>query len=185
MERGMSPTTRGKVDVLLLSLAILLAVEGSVLAARLVGPSASGNRWLEVGDTVIGVQVAGATEVAMPIIGGNTTVLLAFRSDCPYGGDVAPIWYRWIQENAGRRVIAVTSEPRQAGEGYLAQLGLEVELTTIDDRSRPTQANLLVARVPWVFVLDADGVILAHGHGALIEEVGGQPWDGATLGQPQ
>jgi len=177
--------TRGKVDILFLFLATLLGVQVSVLVAWLANSSARTDRWLEVGDTVSGVPVVGATEGPMPIADGDTTVVLAFRSGCPYCESVVPVWRQWIAENHHRRVIALNPESRRMGKGYVTRHGLEVELTTIDDRYGKSWAHLLVARVPWVFVLDAEGVVLAQGHGSRIQELDMGPGAGASLEEPE
>ncbi len=169
----------GKVDILLLGLTLLLAAQFSFLVTRLVRQPTSTVPWLEVGDTLKGIQAIDSAGRDVPIVGGGSTVLLVFRSDCGHCEEVAPRWRRWLEGKTGHRVIAVTSEPRVTAEGFLSRHRLEVELVTVEDHSLRDRTYALTARTPWVFILGREGVIRAHGHGAQIQELEKDPVAGS------
>ena len=132
----------GRIDVFVLGLVLLLAAQLSFLATRLARQQTSPVPWLEVGDTLRGIQAVYSVGAEVPVVDGEPTVLLVFRSDCGYCEEIAPVWRRWIEGNAGRRVIAVTSEPWGTAKGFVSRHRLKVESVTVEDRSVQAWADL-------------------------------------------
>ena len=162
-----------RTDVLLVGLALLAIFQLSVLASRKGPWAGSSVSWLQVGDSVTMIRSFDSHGEQAPLANGEPTVLLVFRSDCGHCQAVASLWRDWIGESGqGLGVVAVTSDPLERATAFVSQHSLGVEVLTVDEGLRGGPSHPLTARTPWVFFLDGAGVVLTHGHGAQIGDIG-------------
>jgi len=136
------------------------------------GETGSDPAWIESGDTLGAVVAITSTGGRTSLATGAPLLLLVFHSECGHCRELVPVWKDWIQESApGVRIIAVTREPQQRGIEFLASFGWHPELLTVPPSDGWTKSRALVARTPWAFLLDEDGVILAEAHGRMVSQL--------------
>ena len=164
--------TLGRREILLPGLALLAVLQLAVMATGgSLSPRLS-SAWIQVGDTLSMVRATDAHGAPVSPTTGEPTVLLVFRSDCGHCQEVAPLWRDWIG-SAGRsyRVFALTADPIETASAFVTQYGLDAQVVTVDGRFGRGEAHFLLARTPWVFLLDGEGVIQAQGHGSQIGKI--------------
>ena len=160
-----------------LSLLLLVVVAQAVHVVVRPDPAADGVApapGVLVGDTVgtltgyLGDGVPGI--VPLDADPGTVTVLYAFNSECAFGDDVAPEWAGHFTSAAppGTKIrrIAVTRDLPEAAATYAERFGWEVDLISVARTSQSSRESFLVSRTPWIYVLDSDGVLRFHDHGA-------------------
>jgi len=121
------------------------------------------------------VEEGTATTVPLRKEPGAVTVLYAFHSECGFSDDVAPAWGRHFATpdsgTSGVRRIALTRDPPGAAADYARRFGWRVELLSVSRLPDTSREHALVARTPWAFVFDSDGVLRFHDHGAELERI--------------
>jgi hypothetical protein len=134
-----------------------------VLGVRFAHGAGASPTWLEVGDTLFGIPTRGRS--GSEVLSGGPMVLLAFDSHCSPSLAVASAWAAWIRESGlGWHVVAVSSEPLEVAQAFARQQGWDVEVAVVE-------VGPLTKRTPWVFVLNAEGVLVAQGHGSRISQL--------------
>jgi len=134
---------------------------------------------VRVGDTLgfLSGHVEDGTATTLPLREerGAVTVLYAFHSECGFCDDVAPAWGRYFAApdsgTAGLRRIALTRDPPATAADYARRFGWRVELLSVSRLPDTSREHVLVARTPWVFVFDSDGMLRFHDHGAELERI--------------
>lgn len=127
------------------------------------GPSASA---VGVGTDLSGVTVRTAAGVETPLATGEPLVLLVFHSECGHCRRVAPDWKAWMSSGGGAaQAVALSPEPPSVAGAYAEEHGWDVPVWTVDAARLGGRAHALTSRTPWVFVLDARGVVVSEGHG--------------------
>lgn len=102
---------------------------------------------------------------------GAWTVLLAFKSSCPFCEDVAPLWREWLARHAKVRVVAVTRDPLRDAVEYRDRHGWQVDLLSVAGAPRESIEGRVVVRTPWIFLLDGAGIVRFTGHGERLAAV--------------
>ena len=106
---------------------------------------------------------------------GTVTVLYAFSSQCVFCDDLAPEWASHfatsIPETAAVRRIAVTRDLSGPATTYAERFGWQVDLLSVSQLAETSRESSLVARTPWVFVFDSDGVLRFQDHGAELQRM--------------
>jgi hypothetical protein len=156
-------------DFAIVGLALLAASQFWLLGSRQSVRGKPANPWFGVGDTIRSIRGLNSQGERSGLPIGEPTVLLVFRSDCGHCRTVMPIWRDWIEdpENA-IRTVAVTSEPLDRALPYVSERLPGIELLSVPEGHLRGPTFALTARTPWIFLLDKDGVILAHGEGSRI-----------------
>lgn len=135
---------------------------------------------LAVGDTAPALNGYGGlgnpVTVSLPNDEGTqVTVIYTFHPDCPHSRSWGREWARHFDQvqaiDSGVRRIALTVDSPSSGQGFADHFGWEVELLSVAGLSPRRRAYSLVARTPWVFVFDSDGVLRFGGHGSELEQV--------------
>ena len=151
---------------LVLAAAGQLAVLGSV-------PGLGTSRWVGPGDKISDIQVTDASDAPMSLAMGQPTLVLVFHSDCAHCLRVAPEWRGWLDQYRDElSVVAISSETYESAQTYSTQHEWDIGVRSVKDTGMGTRGHALTSRTPWVFVLDREGVVVAGGHGGMIEELG-------------
>ena len=151
---------------LVLAAAGQLAVLGNV-------PGLGTSRWVVPGDEISDIQVTDGSDAPMSLATGQPTLVLVFHSECAHCLRVAPEWRRWLDQHRDElSVLAISSEGFETAWSYSSQHEWDIGVGSVKDTSMGTRGHALTSRTPWVFVLDGEGVVVAGGHGGMIEELG-------------
>ena len=106
---------------------------------------------------------------------GTVTVLYAFSSQCAFCDDLAPEWASHFAtpapETTAIRRIAVTRDLPGPAATYAQRFGWQVDLLSVSQFAETSRESSLVARTPWVFVFDSDGVLRFQDHGAELQRM--------------
>ncbi len=136
---------------------------------------------LATGDTV--PVVTGYRELGVPVTiplllndeATRVTVIYSFHPDCAHSRSWGPEWARHFDQvqasDSGVRRIALTLDGPSSGQDFAKHLGWEVEFLSVIGLSPQRRVYSLVARTPWVFVFDSDGVLRFDGHGSELKQV--------------
>jgi thiol-disulfide isomerase/thioredoxin len=159
--------------IIIVGLSLLAAIQGWALLSGVGGQRAGSDpAWPKNGDALGSVQFVGVGSEPAPLATGSPLLLMVFHSGCGHCRDVVPIWRDWIRElKPGVRIAAVTTETREAGALFLASFDWQPEVWTAEPGARSNIQRSLTTRTPWVYLLDGNGVVLAEGHGRLIEDL--------------
>ena len=162
-----------KKNAVIVGLIVLAIAQLVVFGYRSVNAGPIGRR-VGVGDDVAGLTVVDATGAERALATGATTILLIFHSECGFCATVAPDWRAWLDEHRSEEaVLAVSKEPIAAAAAYVGEHGWNVDVASLEVGMLGGQAHSLISRTPWIFILDADGVVLAEGHGDQLAELAG------------
>lgn len=103
---------------------------------------------------------------------GGAVLVLVFDPGCVHSRRIAHAWREWLEGvGAGTDVLALSAaDPSESAE-HAKDSGWSVPVVSVDAGVPGSPEQALTKRTPWVFALDADGTILAEGHGASISEV--------------
>lgn len=99
------------------------------------------------------------------------TVVLAFKSDCYYCGEVAPAWREWLRANDQFEVIALSRDSFSVAEQYLRAHELGVEVLSVAENHGASPERYIVSRTPWIFLFDATGTLRFEGNGQNINDL--------------
>jgi peroxiredoxin len=120
-------------------------------------------RTLAVGDTVRALtgSLDGGPRGRFSLVreDGRPTVVLGFKSTCPFCEKAAPVWRDWLRSPHGAEVVAVSREPMDTARAYRDRHGWRVQVLSVEGADRYTPERLLVARIPWVAIFDSRGVL--------------------------
>ena len=168
-------------DVLLALLVVGIAVQIWSAAGRM--PVDDGSALMEplaVGDTVpvlngysgLGVPV----RISLPNDeAARVTVIYTFHPDCVHSRSWGREWARHFGQvqaiDSGVRRIALTLDGPSSGQDFAKHFGWEAEFLSVAGLSPRQREYSLVARTPWVFVFDSDGVLRFDGHGGQLKQV--------------
>ena len=163
----------------LLALGILAQVVITIAGTRTIGQDVTSYSPVVGGDTLVALtgHDSAGTLTTIPLVAspGRVTVLYAFHPECAHCDGVAPIWTQHFAKyghtDPSVRTIAVTRASHRSAVAYAAQHEWETELLSIAALSPGSPANALVAKTPWVFVFDSQGVLILHDHGARLDRV--------------
>ncbi len=109
-----------------------------------------------------------------PLANDGPVLVLVFDPECAHTQRMAPAWSEWLRTaGAGLRVVALSGAPRAAASAYAARAGWRVPVLTAPAGLRGSPEHAAVSRAPWVFALDADGNVVAEGHGSRLSQVAG------------
>ena len=68
-------------------------------------------------------------------------------------------------------MLAVSKEPIAAAAAYVGEHGWNVDVASLEVGILGGQAHSLISRTPWIFIVDAAGVVLAESHGNQLAEL--------------
>lgn len=167
------PMTRSSwTNRIIFGLAILALIQVGILATRSAPRGSPASAWLEAGDSLGPLQPLDAQGRVVSLSGHEPTVLLVFHSECEYCQGVASLWKSWkASRSDSARVVFLSGEPRARAEVYATRQEWGSAVWTMEPGAEEGLGKALLQRTPWVFVLGADGVILAEGHGGRIREI--------------
>jgi thiol-disulfide isomerase/thioredoxin len=161
-----------KTKALLAGLVLLALIQVALIGRRTLGADAGG-QWLVAGDDVGGVSGLDSLGIDRPLAPGQPTLLLVFHSECGHCRRVAPAWTEWLRTHTeSTRVVAVSREATAPAMEFVRTHSWGVDIRTVDASELGGAAHALTARTPWVFVIDADGRVIAEGHGDRLVELG-------------
>ena len=163
----------------LLGLGILAQVAVAIAGTRTISPDVTSSASVVVSDTLVALtgHDSAGTLTTIPLVAnpGRVTVLYAFHPECAHCDRVAPNWTQHFVKHGHMhpsvRTIAVTRASHQSAVAYASQYDWETELLSLAALSPRSPANALVAKTPWIFVFDSQGVLLLHEHGARLDRV--------------
>jgi hypothetical protein len=159
-------------DVVLLGLIVLAGTQVAIAMARRASapiPPMPSFRFVAVGDTLGGVGVIDSSGVSHPLVDPDgpplATLVMAFHSECVHCETVAADWAAWLATpRAGVRAVAVTREDVAVGHAYALAHGWSVEVVKVDAEPGD-EGQALVARTPWLVLLDGEGLVSFHAQG--------------------
>jgi len=156
-------------------LGLVILAMGQVLAWGFLGqPSKTslGSQWLQQGDDLSGILPTDEAGREVSLATGSPLVLLVFDSQCGHCLEISHLWKAWTGEKRpGFRMVAISSEISGPAVDFATGQEWNTEVWTVSPTGLGGGPRLLTRRVPWAFLLDGDGVILAEGHGRLVEEI--------------
>lgn len=151
-------------------LLIALVVQGGILASHLGRrDDEAPYRTVEIGQhmpLITGLRPDGELdtvrigETALPGM-----MLLAFSVTCVYCRELAPYWKQWLAEHPTTAVVALTLDPPRRASEWLLEQQLAVAFLSVSP-TPVTDLSQVIARTPWYFVLDRNGILVAQGHGS-------------------
>lgn len=159
--------------VLLVAAAITQAAFlGHRLRARASSHSAAPPPDLKIGDEVDTVHaIASDADTAWTHFkrsDGEWTAVLAFYSNCPYCEAVSPVWRDWLSRSHSMRVVGITRDSLPVARRYVTHHGWDIPVLSVLGAPLGSTAQLIVNRTPWVFLIDARGIVRYAGHGQTI-----------------
>lgn len=158
-------------DTLLFGLALLALAQVLVFGYRWSSGGEPEEGWLQVGDDVSEIEFRAPSGQPASIAGGEPTVMLIFDSQCSHCRSVSPSWQAWLRKTPpGLRVVGVSTEPLETAEAFVEEQGWGVDVWRVEGAAG-SREHALMARTPWVFVLDGEGRILREGQGSRIAEL--------------
>lgn len=159
-----------KYSLAFLLLLFLLVAQGSVFylrTAKLTGPPS-----VPEGTNISEVSFVNEDgEVALLDV-DETTILLTFSSTCSVCERIVPVWNE-LRPESKIKTIAVTSEDVDVGKDYIKSIddSWDLEVISIPVEKLGSIEHMLLAKTPWIFVIDSEENIVYQGHGSLLEEV--------------
>lgn len=107
-----------------------------------------------------------------PLVSQGPTIVLVFHSKCGHCRVVAPLWAEWLKtKRTDLRVVAVSRESLAEAVAYARLHEWDVEVGVTSAGRRFPRDRALTARTPWVFGVDARGVVVASAHGSHLDTV--------------
>ncbi len=160
-------------DRVVLGLIALAMIQVGVVGYRMADGGELEGSWISTGQSLAEVRTTDADGRVTSLASGAPTLLLAFHSECEHCLRLAPIWREWLESHGDEvRTLAVSREDLSTATAYALEHGWPTKVARVDVPERGTTEHALTARTPWVFVVDAGGVVIAEGQGALIDELG-------------
>jgi hypothetical protein len=164
------PTGKRGLDPAILGLAVLLVVQLAVVLNRQTMRASPDFQPVIAGVSLNDIQAIGPAG-AEPAVDGPT-LLLAFHSECAHCLRVSPQWAEWLRTHGSDRVIAISREELDVAARYASEQDWSVLVRSIPTADLRGLETALLSRTPWIYVVDADGIVQAAGHGNRIEELG-------------
>lgn len=158
-------------DPVVLGLGALFVVQLAVAFGKSSPPSPASVQAAVPGVSVRGIQGIGRAG-AEPLAVDGPTLLLAFHSECAHCLRVSPEWSAWLRAHDSGRVLAISREELGVAERYVDERGWSVVVRSVSVTDVGGLEAALLRRTPWIYVVDAEGVVRAAGHGNQIEELG-------------
>ncbi|HSW28606.1 MAG TPA: hypothetical protein VLH75_03835 [Longimicrobiales bacterium] len=113
------------------------------------------------------VTVSNGVRRLVPAAGKRLLALLIFSPTCPHTATVAPEWARWT---AGARsdieVLAISADDLSGAMTYANAHGWNTAVGEVPQRDENATGRAILARTPWVFLLDRSGQVRFDAHGA-------------------
>lgn len=162
---------KAKGYIVIHGLAVLAILQIMMLTLARAGP-ATGGPVVESGYDFGAVEVVGADSIVGTLATGQPTLVLVFHSACAYCAVVAPEWAEWLRKRTPViGVLAVSREPHAAALGYARSHGWNVDVRSVLIPPIGGSARALIRLTPWIYALDAEGTVVAAGHGSELERV--------------
>lgn len=178
----MSPKTERTLRVVFSTLIVLqLAWVGRLAHARLKPvPSAPPQPpALVLGQSLDSVAIETAAGVSAVPLGksGEWTVLFAYSSTCAFCDSVASDWSKFMQDDHGARILAVSREVVEQAEGYAKRWSWQAPAGRLVQTYPEDRALWITRRTPMLYVFDSTGTLVWNEHGesvGLIDSVVGR-----------
>jgi hypothetical protein len=156
-------------------LAGLAAIQGGIAAGWSEKRSEPDQNWVTAGESLRGLTGWDEEGHAVALGSGHSKVLLVTSTECPHTAAVEGAWTRWIQKSLGEQeAVFLSMEGKEIPAPFLELASDRRGVSTLTLNASSTLARRVSRRTPWVFFLDAEGVVLAEGHGAQIQELATQ-----------
>ena len=155
----------------LVLLAMVQAGAIVVSATRPKHPSTVPTPDLVIGEAIPAIQGRDSLSVitSVPFRRKDTTwtVLLAFSPTCAWCDSVAPRWKSWTRGTGSRaHVVAIASGDPSAAIRYTHVHDWKIaELIVVDSALTGVLGRRLTRKTPWLFLIDASGILRFSGHG--------------------
>ena len=101
-------------------------------------------------------------------------IFLAFSDRCKWCDSVAPIWRGAVRETPGTVLVYITSTSPLASRAYMDSHGLRGRVLSVDTVRASALERALIARTPWVTILDNSGRRRENFHGSELPRYLGQ-----------
>lgn len=102
---------------------------------------------------------------------GRWTLVMSFRSGCVPSQSAAPVWRSWLDRGHPVAAVAITRDSIATARSYRDSVGWTVPVMSVNGAQRGSPEHLLVARTPWLFVVDPEGVIRFQAAGTSLAAV--------------
>lgn len=99
------------------------------------------------------------------------TLVMSFRSGCAPSRSAAPAWRAWLEREHPVSAVAVTRDSIAAARRYRDAAGWKVPVISVNGAQRGTSEHLLVARTPWLFLVDPEGIVRFQADGTSLAAV--------------
>jgi hypothetical protein len=166
----MTAGRRVAADRVVLGLGALLAIQFGVMLGRSSPNPSAVVQAVVPGVSVRDLRVTGSSGT-VPSIDGPA-LLLAFHSECAHCLRVSPQWSEWIGNYGSSGVLAISREDLGVAERYALDRGWNVAVGSVEVADARGVEAALVSRTAWIYVVDAEGIVQASGHGNRIDELG-------------
>lgn len=170
MSRGGTCMSNRTFRVAATGLSGLFAAQLVILAADRASPPVPPR--LNIGDTVlaVGVSSSSRTDCSLPLArsDGSYTAIFGFHSECAWCNAVAAEWRALFADPyPGVVYLAVSREPIEPATAYALAHEWSVPVASVQRAVSGfgVETNF-VARTPWIFLFDGDGVLVTAVNGA-------------------
>lgn len=131
-----------------------------------------GSQALRAGDTVELTGIPDGSKSGKRLSGEDGFVFLVFDPECVHCRAVIPLWREWARRRESTlRISAVTSASEETASAFLREFDWKPQIWAGEGGQISAPPLPLTRRTPWVFVLDANGIVVAEGHGRWIESL--------------
>lgn len=133
------------------------AVEKAALAVALADSS-----------PVYWLHAQGGDSVALASLmrGHRQVAFLAFSVHCQWCDSVATDWQKLIREDSKTKLVLLTSDSADAARRYITSKGWRADMIAIDTARASLLEQVMVARTPWITVVDSTARRISNMHGA-------------------
>jgi len=124
--------------------------------------------------TVPWLHVQGGDSVSLSSLRGpyRDVAFLAYSNHCQWCDSIAATWQRDLAlQSTVTRVVLVTMTPDSLARRYAREKGWKADVIAIDSARATLLERAMVARTPWITVIDAAGHRRADMHGANLREL--------------
>ncbi|MDP2858794.1 MAG: hypothetical protein Q8P50_12565 [Bacillota bacterium] len=112
-------------------------------------------------------QGTGKPRGLVPTDGRPLLAVLVFSSECAHCETAARAWSRWLSAvRSDIDAVAITGDELGVGQAYAQAHGWQVQVLAVPGVGRTPLGEVLIARTPWLFLLDGGGRVLFEGHGS-------------------
>ena len=162
-DRRASRRRPSRVATVALAIVAVLQVIGTVYTrAHTNGPAP----FVQAGHDLSDLSFTDPRGTLQPLGAGPPTLLLVFDPACVHSRSVATLWSDWLEENVDRgyQIVAISTDPKAMD--YVRERQWPVIVTSAEP-----VGHAITKRTPWVFAVDAQGRVVADGHGRHFAEV--------------